>query len=263
VSTFERHAGARWLRGIFFVLVVAAVAALHLGAETQRFHQDDGFLLALGLTVASALVALALAWLLRVSDARRLALIVALLIPGALTTGDGPTKFGPTVLAYRGEQVEGTVTTLRVNSGRRGRNANYTLVGPDGRRIPGEWTQPSRSTKRPGTYRSAADYRAEEERQKRAWDIREGPPKDRDLPIGAKITVVVDPRALVHPATPDVVRDSWAFRLIAAFVAVPAVLLALTAGGPLGLPWKERPQRPAFTRRAGRQRAQPIHRRRR
>jgi len=131
------------------------------------------------------------------------------------------------MLANRGEEVRATIVELRVSDNRRGDNAHYTVAGPDGKRLPGEWTN-GRTQRDPGTYRTQADL------DRDTWSPQ---PKDKVEAIGSTVPLVADPQGQFHPQAPDIVDASGGFQVIALAVALVALLLALNAGGPLGLPW--------------------------
>ncbi len=190
----------RWLRGALFVLIVAAAAALQAATATVHVRADNRYKVLLSVLVVSVIVGLVAAHVTAVAERRRAALVGALLLAAGFGMLGGSLGPGAAVLAERGTQVEATITAVRVTSGRWGDQAHYTLKG-----IPGEWTD-----------------------------------KNTKHARGSKVTVVVDPKRLVHPGSPDDVASAWLFWLVAALLFLPAALLGLAAGGPLGFATRPR-----------------------
>jgi hypothetical protein len=194
------------------MLLVLASAALHLASASASIRQDETLRVVLSVMIVSVLLAVGLGRLSAVSERRQAMLVAAVLLTAVFSLLSGPVGVGAAVLAERGEQVAATVKSARVGKGRFGDNIHYTLAAPDGKRIPGEWT-----------------------------DGRSG--DDDTRAVGEPVTVVADPDGLVHPHGPDDVASAWAFWLLGAAILLPVLLLALGAGRPAELPTRRRPAR--------------------
>lgn len=226
-TRFRWTPGLRWIRATFFALLVAASAATQFGAHRVEIAPESRWWWALPVTAASVLLGSGIGWLLQTDRNRRYLLVGAFVLVTAFAHVEVVI---PALLAHRGEEVRATVVELRVSGNRRGDNVHYRLAEPDGKRLPGEWTA-GRTRQDPGTYRTATDPAL--------------------IAIGAPVTLLVDPRGTVHPRRPEDV-STGAVLFIGVTIAVPALLLALNAGGPLGLPWT--PEQLAADERRRRQR---------
>jgi hypothetical protein len=226
VPTSRSSASRRWLRALFFALLVAVAGAVQMGAASVDIGQESRVWWWLPVFAVSALIGLGAAWLLRVSFARRIPLVIAFGVVAVFATFDGAASPAAAVLAFRGEETRVTVVELRVNRGRRGENVNYRVAGPGGKRIPGEWTD-GRTFREPGMYRTKADY------DRDTWSPQK---KDELVPIGATVTLVVDPQGEVHPHTPEEVGASGERWSVWTVIGLVALVLASIGSGPLIVP---------------------------
>ncbi len=206
-------------------MTVAALA--QMATSSVRVQQDDRLFPSILIAVVSALIGYGIGWIVQPDKTRRFWLIVPFWIVMGFAALDGPASPGATVLAYRGEEVQATVIETRISRPINDENVHYRVAGPDGKRIPGEWTE-GHSRRTPGMYRTAADY------AKDTWSPQ---PKDELVPIGTTVRLVVDPGNLVHPHTPKEVGYSLPLGGIDVIILLPALLIALYAGGPLPLGW--------------------------
>ena len=226
MPTSRPSASRRWLRALFFVLLVAVSAVVQMGAVSVDIGQDSRVWWWLPVFAVSALIGLGAAWLLQPSPIRRFPLVAAFGVVAAFATLDGGASPAAAVLAFRGEETRVTVVEVRVDRGRRGDNINYRVAGQDGKRIPGEWTEGS-TFRDPGMYRTKADY------DRNTWWPQK---KDELVPIGGAVTLVVDPQGEVHPHTPEEVGASSERWSVWTLIGLVALVLASIGGGPLIVP---------------------------
>jgi hypothetical protein len=151
--------------------------------------------------------------------------LVSLVLMLAVVVG-----FWWTVLAYRGEQVEATVTAVRDARGT-SRHLYYTLADPDGHRIPGELGQ---------------------------WPATAGSDNSEGR-TGDRVTVVRDPEGLVDPRLPGELPGTWIIYVIGLVAYAAIAVLCILAGRPEtdGYTKPSRPRRQRSQRSAAKSGATP------
>jgi hypothetical protein len=231
----RRPAGRSWARGLFFVLLAALSYWAHVLPFTVGIspeHQRD---VGLAVAAASMLVAYGFARLLQPGFGRRVALCAGIFVVAGFSAmlPQSPGDRGAAALYARGEEVPVTVIGLRVGDEPRSSTGphNYLVAWPDGRRIPGVWHHG-------GSGLPEGVYRTEDAFRRLQAMLREG---ESLLPLGSTVTLVVDPQGLVHPRTADLVGSVGYFVFTGLMFGLPALLLALAGGGPLGLLSQGRP----------------------
>ncbi|BFU47116.1 hypothetical protein [Krasilnikovia sp. MM14-A1004] len=224
------------LRALLLALFTAGTVGAGL-ASVAYLSGAWGYPVMIVAWVVSLLLALGVARLAEPGTVRSALLLVAWAVTGPFLLTSWSTGFAHSMLEWRGEQVEATVLALRISPGRsiQGPNAHYTLAGPDGRRIPGEWSAPGHSRLDPGDYASVEEYWAADE--KAARSARPGLPYNGtvpDHPVGSRVTVVRDRAGLVYPATPDEIADAEGFRILGGLALFVGALFCIFAVPPVG-----------------------------